>query len=432
MKRLVKPLAGLAAATMLLTACGSATDGASGGDGAKPTLALWVNSADTDELKAMYEQFTEESGYELDIVSFPSDGFETALLQRWSTGDRPDILEWHGNFNWVAAINPAENVHDLSDEPFVERTLGGLLDNFASLDGVVYGVVLNTPSSFGLYYNTEILQAAGVTPPTTADEVLAACQAIKAYDPSIVPLQEAGGSQWTPLIMHGAHMADSLQDGFLDRLIDRSARVDDADSPWRSSLEFYVELRDAGCFNEDITTAQFENSAQVLLDGEAAMVSMHTGFIQQAIDASDLETVNSLVGWTPWAAERPVVTSETSPIGTYYLPKTGDADREAGGRAFIDFMTGPAYNDYIAASKQIPTLDGVETPDLPEPWIQVQAAVSEYGSVPPIWAPLPGITDLVLYTGRIITGEDTPDSAVTLLQQQAEQGAEQARLPAWS
>ena len=95
-------------------------------------------------------------------------------------------------------------------------------------------------------------------------------------------------------------------------------------------------------------------------------------------------------------------------------------------------MTGPAYADYVKAAKILPTLDGVPTPkDLPAPWLAVQQAIKRDGSVPPIWSALPGITDLVVYPGELITGELTPSSAVNLLQQQAEQGAKQAGLQSW-
>lgn len=439
MKRKHLILAGtaIAIAGLTLSACSPAASPettAASQAAEKPTLSLWVNSADSPQLSDLYKKFTAETGYKVDISSFPSDGFEKAVMQRWSTGDRPDILEWHGNFNWVAAVDPAKNMQDLTDKPFVARTLGGILKTNASMNGRVYGAILNTPTSFGLYYNKTILEAAGVTtPPSTAEEVYQACLAIKKAKPDVVPLQESGGSLWTPLVFHGAFMADALQDGFLDRLNKREAKVNDADSPWLGSLEFYTKLLKAGCFNKDITTAKFETSPKLLLDGKAAMVSMHTGFIQMAIDASDLETVNKTVGWTAWSNSRPVVTSETSPIGTYYLPKTGDAAREAGGFAFLDFVTGPAYADYIQASKQVPTLEGVETPEgLPEAWKTIQAAVAKDGAVPPVWAALPGITDLVNYPGRVIVGDLTPKTAVDLLQEQAEQGAAEAGLPAWT
>lgn len=414
---------------MALAGCTSAGD--TDGDAEKPTLSMWINSADSQQVLDLYDQFTEATGYELEITPFPSDGYETAVLQRWATGDRPDIFQWSGNFNWLAAVNPAENLFDLSDEEFVDRTVGGILDNAANFGGVNYGALINTPTSFGLYYNKDITEAAGImSPPTTGSEVLEACEKIQAYDPSIAPFQEAAGSLWTPLVFHGSYMADSLQDGFLDRLNSRDAKVNDADSPWLGSLEFYEQMVEAGCFNDDIMTHQFENNAQVLLDGGAAFVSMHTGFIQQVIDASDQETADSLIGWTPWASERPVVISEAG--SAYYVPKTGNAETEEGAFEFIRYITGDGYEDFVVASNQLPILEGVETPStLSELWRSVQAAVEEFGSVPPIWGSLPGITDLVNYPGQLIIGELTPQTAVDLLQGQAALGAEQAGLPTW-
>ncbi|OGO55539.1 MAG: hypothetical protein A2V85_07290 [Chloroflexi bacterium RBG_16_72_14] len=433
---------------ILITACGgvassapaasSTPAAASGGsaappsaDAAKPKLSLWINSADPQPVLDLYDKFSEDTGYELEITSFPSDGYETAVLQRWATGDRPDIFEWSGNFNWLAAVNPADNLFDLSDEAFVSRTLPGLLEHGANMNGVVYGALINTPTAFGLYYNKEVLDAAGIQrPPTTSAELLDACKMIKAYDPSIAPFQEAAGSLWTPLVFHGAYMADSLADGFLDKVNNREAKVNDADSPWLASLEFYMKMYDAGCFNSDIMTHQFENNAQALLDGKAAFVSMHTGMIQQLIAASDQKTADTLIGWTPWAAERTVVTSETG--AAYYVPKTGDTERENGAFEFIRYITGPAYADYVVASNQVPILEGVEAPStLPALWASVQDAMAKYGSVPPIWASLPGISDLVNYPGQLILGELTPQSAVDLLQQEAAIGAEQAGLPTW-
>ena len=417
---------------LAFAACGSASTppGASAPPAAAAeSITAWVNSAEAQPLKDMYAKFTAETGIKVDVVSFPSDGFETAVMQRWASGDRPDVLEWHGNYNWLVAINPKETLRDLSGEAFASAQVGGIT---AGLDGVTYGAVLNTPTAFGLYYNKPLFERLGLTPPTTADEVLATCLAIKKADPTIVPLNEYAGSKWTPLVAHGAYMADDLAAGYMDKLIAREVKVNDPDSPWLASLEFYQELLDGGCFNPDILTAQFETAGKDLLDGKVAMVSMHSGLVQQALDASDVATVDTTIGWTPWAGEKPVVTVEYSPIGTYYLPKTGDAGREAAGLEFMKFMTGPAYADYVKAAAMIPTLEGVSTPDgIPAPMLQIQEAVTKDGTANPIWAALPGITDLVNYPGQLINGDLTPQSAVDLLQKQAEQGAKAAGLPAW-
>jgi raffinose/stachyose/melibiose transport system substrate-binding protein len=420
---------------LVVAACGGSSGSGAAPDGSAPpaaaaeSITAWVNSAEAQPLKDMYARFTEESGIKVDVVSFPSDGFETAVMQRWASGDRPDVLEWHANYNWLVAINPKETLRDLSAEPFASAQVGGIT---AGLDGVTYGVVLNTPTAFGLYYNKPIFERLGLTPPTTADEVLATCQAIKAADPTIAPLREYAGSKWTPLVAHGAYQADALAAGFMDKLIAREVKVNDPDSPWLASLEFYTKLLDNGCFNADILTAQFETAGKDLLDGNAAMVSMHTGLVQQALDASDVATVDATIGWTPWAGKKPVVTVEYSPIGTYYLPKTGNAGREAAALQFMTFMTGPAYADYVEAAAMIPTLKDVPTPDgIPAPMLQIQEAVTKDGTANPIWVALPGITDLVNYPGQLINGDLTPQSAVDLLQKQAEQGAKAANLPPW-
>ncbi len=392
-------------------------------------ITLWVNSASAQPLKDLWYRFETETGIKVNVVSFPSDGFETALMQRWATGDRPDVMEWHANYNWLVAINPKDNLRDISNQPFAGRQLDGIS---ASLDNVVYGMVLNTPTAWGIYYNKPIFERLGLKPPTTAAELEQVCLVIRQRAPGIVPLQESGGSMWPPLVTHGQYTADSLEAGFLQRLVNRDAKVSDADSPWLRSLQFYKKLQKQGLFNSDIMTAHFENSPTLLLTGKVAMVSLHSGFVQLAIDASDTETVNKNIGFTAWSENRPIVTVEYSPNGTYFLPKTGKAGSEAAALKFMEFITGEAYGDYVAAAGIIPTLVGFEIPDsIPKPMVEIQNAIGLYGSTVPIWSLLPGITDLVNYPGQLIADDLTPQTAVELLQKQAEQGARAANLPPW-
>jgi raffinose/stachyose/melibiose transport system substrate-binding protein len=393
-------------------------------------ITIWVNSADAQALQDLYKvQFTKATGTKVNVVSFPSDGFEVALMQRWATGDRPDVLEWHANFSWLVAVNPKDNLRDLSKEACVAKQLPGIS---AGLNGATYGVVLNTPTAWGIYYNKPVFDRLHLAPPTTAAELEKVCLAIKKADPSIVPLQESAGSQWPPLVINGQFTADALKAGFLQRLIDRKAKVNASDSPWLRSLVFYKKLQAEGCFNSDIMTAKFENAPSLLLEGKVAMVSLHSGFVQLAVDASSKAAVDKTIGFVEWSEGKPVVTVEYSPNGTFYLPKTGDKDREAAALAFMNYVTGPAYADYVKAAGMIPTLKGVAAPaSIPKPLLEIQAAISKYGSTSPIWSVLPGITDLVKYPSQLLNGDLTPQSAVDLLQSQAEQGAKAAGLPAW-
>ena len=162
------------------------------------------------------------------------------------------------------------------------------------------------------------------------------------------------------------------------------------------------------------------------------MVSQHSGFVQLAVDAYGLEKVNNMIGYTEWSETRPVVTVEYSPNGTYFLPKTGNTAREEAARQFLEFITGEAYGEYVREAGIIPTLAGFDIPEsIPQPMVQIQDAILRHGSTVPIWSLLPGITDLVTYPGQLIAGDLTPQTAVDLLQRQAEQGAVAAGLPSW-
>ena len=49
-------------------------------------------------------------------------------------------------------------------------------------------------------------------------------------------------------------------------------------------------------------------------------------------------------------------------VGNLYIPKTGDAEKEAAAKKFIDFATGPDYRKYLAESHQFPVLKGFPVP----------------------------------------------------------------------
>ena len=84
----------------------------------------------------------------------------------------------------VAAKDACKVEHDLSEE-----TYSKMYDAFlaqSEVDGTVWAIP-DLASARAMYYNKDILDAAGVEVPTTWDELKAACEALKAYDDSIYP-----------------------------------------------------------------------------------------------------------------------------------------------------------------------------------------------------------------------------------------------------
>ncbi|MCD7818305.1 MAG: extracellular solute-binding protein, partial [Lachnospiraceae bacterium] len=103
---------------------------------------------------------------------------------RIANGQAPDIL----NID-VFADYQADDLLLPAEDYVSEETYAKFYDSFleqSEIDGVVWAVP-DLASARALYYNVDILEAAGVEVPTTWDELLEACEAILAYDDSIYP-----------------------------------------------------------------------------------------------------------------------------------------------------------------------------------------------------------------------------------------------------
>src|SRR5690606_28966792 len=90
-------LAGVAIAAVALAGCAGPT-----GDGDSITLTVWHNTQDPDAVLATYEAYEQETGNRIELVPISADGFEEATLTKWATGERPDVLEFHGMSSYIA------------------------------------------------------------------------------------------------------------------------------------------------------------------------------------------------------------------------------------------------------------------------------------------------------------------------------------------
>jgi raffinose/stachyose/melibiose transport system substrate-binding protein len=436
----------LAALFLVAAACGDGaeetTTSAAGGAGetttstAGPavepqTLTLWHNQADPDAVVALYERFEQDTGHTLEIVLIPQDGFETATLQKWATGERPDILSYHGSFEKFLALNPEENLRDLSNEDFVARAVPGLLDTNGNVNGKVYALILRPPTPWGFYTNKQLVAELGITLPTNAAEIITYCQDLRASNPELTPIAEGGGSGWPPLVAIGVFVGDQLLNGgWLDALQDRTVKLDDADSPWLGSLNHYADMIEAGCFADTYLSDTYEDAYAALVEGDAPMLSQLSSVLLDIGDAFGADALEN-IGFQAWSATQPVVTVETSPHGTYYLPITGDAAKEAAALEFVRWASSPeVYADFLAAVGEPSNFVDVPNPSgLPNPVVEGQAAILEFGSMNVIWNFLPG-ADVGCAMG-VAAATESPEGCATEFQSTAEQGAGIAGLPGW-
>ena len=166
----------------------------------------------------------------------------TVVNTRISGDAAPDIL----NID-VFADYQADDLLLPAKDYVSEETYAKFYDAFleqSNIDGTIWAVP-DLASARALYYNADILEAAGVEVPTTWDELTAACEKLKAYDSNIYP--------W------GIDMTtDEGQAAFAYYIWNNGGDFTDADGNWTlnspenvEAVEYAVGLVNAGLTNSD-------------------------------------------------------------------------------------------------------------------------------------------------------------------------------------
>ena len=123
-------------------------------------------------------------GINLNVEVVSWNDIYTVVNTRIANGEAPDVL----NIDVFADYQADDLLLPIQDV-VSEETYSKMYDAFlaqSEVDGTVWAIP-DLASARAMYYNKDILDAAGVEVPTTWDELKAACEALKAYDDSIYP-----------------------------------------------------------------------------------------------------------------------------------------------------------------------------------------------------------------------------------------------------
>ena len=197
----------------------------------------------------------------VDVVSW--NDIYTVVNTRIANGEAPDLLniDVFADYQADGLLLPAEDW--CSAETYAKFFPSFLAESV--VDDVVWAVP-DLASARALYYNKDILDAAGVAVPTTWEELEAACAAIKAYDANIYP--------W------GVDMTtDEGQACFAYYAWNNGGGFVDADGNWTlnsaenvEAVEFITGLVNAGLTNTDPTTETRYDLQDKFAAGQLAMM----------------------------------------------------------------------------------------------------------------------------------------------------------------
>jgi raffinose/stachyose/melibiose transport system substrate-binding protein len=420
------------AAAVTVTACssgGNSTSTTSSDNpltGAAPkgvTLTLWHNAADPKAVLDLYKAYEAYSGNTISLVDIPPGTFPDTIQSKWATGARPDLLEWHGNLTDFLALNGTQNMVDLTSLSFVKKE-GSLAQLSGSDNGKTYAVTLGFPGVSGIFYNKQVLAKAGLQPPKSYADLASDCTVLKTKLPAVSPIFQAGGSGFPPQILSSwNYMAQYQANGaYATSIVNKTAKLNDSTGPFVAGLTAYQSLKNSGCFNKDATTATWEQSMKDLLAGTTAMVPQISDSVSLLDgDANgDTAKVDATIGFVGVSATSPVADFQPTPLGTFYVPKTGNTDKERAAVQFINFATGPGYANYVKEAGTIPTLSGATVPTMQGLWQDIYSAYKN-GATLTFTSRIPGIGDIP--AGEVLAGQLSPQAGADKLQTEYLQAA---------
>ena len=177
-RRRMLALGGLTAGAGALAACGSNT-GRGSSEGVN--LSQWYHQygeAGTQQAAEKYAAAYKDATVTINWI--PGD-YDTALssgLLAEKEGDYPDVFEGHLNRAMVES-NQIVPLDDILADVLDDYTPDDLARN--TIDGKIYGVRMIDDPQF-LYYRPSLLEAKGITPPATFDELIAAAAELTTGD----------------------------------------------------------------------------------------------------------------------------------------------------------------------------------------------------------------------------------------------------------
>lgn len=339
-----------------LVACGSGSGGSSdggsdskdeGGSDGKVSLnviAAQYGQNTTSWWEGFVKDFTAEyPDIDLKVEVESWNDISTVVNTRISNNDAPDILniDVFASYQADGLLLPAKDY--VSDEVY-NKLYPAFLEQ-SDVDGTIWAIP-DLASARAMYYNADILEAANAKVPTTWDELIEACEAIKAYDSSIYP--------W------GIDMTtDEGQAAFAYYTWNNGGGFVDKDGNWTlnsdknvEAVEFAIKMVNDGYTNTDPANNTRYDLQDMFGAGKIAMMIGPNSIPQYVADGG--YSVNYEVAPIPTNGGNPSVSAGVMDRFMCFDNDYSDAEMEAI-KTFFDFFYEDArYSEWVLMEGFLP------------------------------------------------------------------------------
>jgi raffinose/stachyose/melibiose transport system substrate-binding protein len=270
MKR--RGLLGTSAGVLLAFALG-------GGAMAQQTTITYLvdNSPDSVATAEAHVAAFEETNPDIDIQleTRPGGGEGDNLVKTLlATGEMADVFSYNSG-SLFQALNPVQNLVDLTDEPWQANVLDSFKTVVTAPDGTIRGAPHGTAMGGGILYNRPIYEELGLSVPKTWSEFMANNEAIK--EAGKTPVIQTFGTTWTSqlFVLGDFFNVQAEVPNFAADYTANQAKYATTPAAMKG-FERQAEIFEAGYLNEDFAAATFEEGVVKLAEGEGAHYPMLT------------------------------------------------------------------------------------------------------------------------------------------------------------
>lgn len=331
-------------------------------DGGGETLNVLCHSSwRTDEANAVFDYVAEKCNVKFEFEEVPEGSSGNELIfAKMQSGEVPDILWWQG-----AKTSATEIGEDL----FVELSGDWVNDYNASIlespnqtyNGKLICAPFGDVTVFGMCYNKKVFADNQIEIPQTWDEMMAACETLKAA--GVTPMYVSGttDNEWTlQIIPIDARLKqESIVPGSMDSLNSHEKLWTDMEY-MQLTFDRMKEMKDKGYIQDTFLSDSYADAQEALLTGSAAMYSQATWIYAELTKLAESQEELENIGFFPipaTEAKDSIAYTET-PTG-FVVPKEGKKV-DLAVQIVGELVTKEAMTEYYKMHQGIPAVNGVD------------------------------------------------------------------------
>ncbi len=260
--------------------------------------------------------------------------FKTSILVQLAGGNPPDTFSyWAGariqfivDGGRLQAIDDTWAMNDM-DSQFPQS----VIDTAVTYSGAKYAVPL-TLHWVGMFYNTALFEQVGASVPTTWDELVAVAEAFKEAD---IPAFALGSlNRWPGQFWFDMILLRTAGNDYRNQLMSGEAAYDDPEVVRAFGL--WNDLVQAGYFYPDANAYDWDEAANLVANGEAAMTLMGT-WIGGHYNAMEMAPGVDFDYFSFPTIDEGVPRASLGPIDTFVV--SADAANADAAKAFLVHLT---------------------------------------------------------------------------------------------